>query len=155
MSQLLLHGPARIEEGAGRMRALLAHEDREQLLVGQRPRAVALEPFAGHQGAARPRRVRPAPPFAGSWSIHSSVHHVPGGRHAVDAPAVRVRRVGPGEDRGPDRDARSLPWSAPQRVAVRRPLTVSGRRACRQTIYGAGDEDRCLATGNDTDGGYS
>ena len=55
----LLHGPACLEDGACRLHALHADEDREQFLVGQRTRAVALEPLAGHQAAARREHVRP------------------------------------------------------------------------------------------------
>ena len=44
-----------------RLDAVRAHEDREQLLVGQRARAVELEAFAARQAAARPQRVRAAP----------------------------------------------------------------------------------------------
>ena len=51
----------------------------------------------------------------------------PGGRHAVDAPAARVRRVDPGEDGGPDRHARRPLRPAPQRVAVHRPGGRLGR----------------------------
>ena len=90
------------------------------------PRARVAAPPPGSvspRPAAARSRIRRSPGRGRSTRRRSRSR----GGHAVDAPAVRVERVGPGKDRGPDGHARTPLGPAPQRVAVRRPRGRLGR----------------------------
>ena len=119
----------------GRLDALRVHQDREQLLVAQRARAVPLEPFAGNKVAARFKRVRPVHPGVRRAGTASRGSSPAGGLGHAAAAACSSSPAPAFSDR--------LEWAAnPVRAVRTRYYAALADRAVASAVSAARDQAR-------------